>query len=71
MLGNHDGETVAKSGSGLDSMAIWSNTTGKRYFPNHFYTGNRTPQPHTSSRRAESALLAKSHYPFVVSRFSL
>jgi hypothetical protein len=49
VLGNHDGET----GGGLDgtdeSMAVWSNLTRKRYFPNPepdaFYSGNVTPDP--------------------------
>ncbi len=49
VLGNHDGETVDKHGSGPDSMAVWSNSQRKRYFPNpvpnDFYTGNSTPHP--------------------------
>jgi predicted phosphodiesterase len=49
VLGNHDGETVDKHGDGPDSMAVWSNTLRKRYFPNPvpngFYTGNSTPHP--------------------------
>lgn len=47
-LGNHDGEETSRGGSGPDSMAVWSNTMRKKYFPNpepnEFYSGNRTPQ---------------------------
>ena len=49
VLGNHDGETVDKRGGGPDSMAVWSNTLRKRYFPNpvpdDFYFGNSAPHP--------------------------
>ncbi len=48
VLGNHDGEQAARGG-GTDSMAVWSNTMRKKYFPNptpnEFYTGNKTPHP--------------------------
>jgi hypothetical protein len=46
VLGNHDGESVQRGSAG-DAMALWSNATRKKYFPNPepngFYTGN--PQP--------------------------
>ena len=50
VLGNHDGEQPARGGSGPDSMAAWSNTMRKRYFPNPypdgFYSGNANREPH-------------------------
>ncbi len=46
VLGNHDGEQASKGESGADSMAVWSNTMRKKYFPNpfpnDFYSGNQT-----------------------------
>ena len=49
VLGNHDGESPGGGRAGGDSLAVWSNTMRKRYFPNPapdgFYTGNRTPHP--------------------------
>jgi len=49
VLGNHDGESPRGRGSDADSLAIWSNTMRKRYFPNPvpdtFYTGNATKHP--------------------------
>ena len=48
VLGNHDGEE-SKLRRGADSLAVWSNTMRKRYFPNPvpdgFYTGNATRDP--------------------------
>jgi hypothetical protein len=50
VLGNHDGETATRGGSGPDSMPVWSNTTRKTLFPNPrpdtFYRGNAKPHPH-------------------------
>ncbi len=50
VLGNHDGEQPARGGAGPDSMAVWSNTMRKRYFPNPypdgFYSGNANREPH-------------------------
>lgn len=47
VLGNHDGEQAARGGTGPDTMAYWSNTMRKKYFPNplpnEFYSGNRLP----------------------------
>ena len=47
VLGNHDGESPR--GRGDDGLAVWSNLTRKRYFPNpvpdHFYSGDGFPQP--------------------------
>jgi len=49
VLGNHDGESPRGRGSDADSLAVWSNTMRKRYFPNPvsdgFYTGNATKHP--------------------------
>ena len=49
VLGNHDGESPRGRGSDADSLAVWSNTMRKRYFPNpvpdSFYTGNATKHP--------------------------
>ena len=49
VLGNHDGESPRGRGSDADSLAVWSNTMRKRYFPNPvpdgFYTGNPTKHP--------------------------
>lgn len=49
VLGNHDGESPRGRGSEADSLAAWSNTMRKRYFPNPvpdaFYTGNGTKHP--------------------------
>ncbi len=51
VLGNHDGEQPARGGAGPDSMAVWSNTMRKRYFPNPcpdgFYSGNTDRPTHT------------------------
>jgi predicted phosphodiesterase len=48
VLGNHDGED-SRLLRGADSLAVWSNRTRKRYFPNPvpngFYTGNGTKDP--------------------------
>jgi hypothetical protein len=48
-LGNHDGENPRGRGSDADSLAVWSNTMRKRYFPNpvpdSFYTGDATKHP--------------------------
>jgi predicted phosphodiesterase len=50
VLGNHDGEQATKGGKGPESMAVWSNTMRKKYFPNpfpdDFYSGNSTPDLH-------------------------
>jgi len=47
--GNHDGESGKLRRGGEDSLAVWSNTMRKRYFPNPvpdgFYTGNATKDP--------------------------
>ena len=49
VLGNHDGESPRGRGDDTDSLAVWSNTMRKRYFPNpvpdNFYTGNATKHP--------------------------
>ena len=49
VLGNHDGEDGKLLKGGADSLAVWSNTMRKRYFPNPvpdaFYTGNATKDP--------------------------
>ncbi|MCY2992499.1 MAG: metallophosphoesterase [Planctomycetota bacterium] len=49
VLGNHDGESPRGRGNDADSLAVWSNTMRKRYFPNpvpdNFYTGNATNHP--------------------------
>ena len=49
VLGNHDGESPRGSGSESESLAVWSNTMRKTYFPNPqpdgFYTGNATRHP--------------------------
>lgn len=46
VLGNHDGESPRGRESDADSLAVWSNTMRKRYFPNPmpdgFYNGNAT-----------------------------
>ncbi|MBL9190198.1 MAG: metallophosphoesterase [Opitutaceae bacterium] len=48
VLGNHDGEQPGK-GRDSEAMAVWSNATRKKYFPNPepnaFYTGSATPHP--------------------------
>ena len=45
VLGNHDGEQPGRGGD--EAMAVWSNLTRKRFFPNpvpnDFYSGNTTP----------------------------
>jgi sugar lactone lactonase YvrE/phosphodiesterase/alkaline phosphatase D-like protein len=47
VLGNHDGEEGKLLKGGADSLAVWSNTMRKRYFPNPvpdgFYSGNAAP----------------------------
>jgi hypothetical protein len=47
VLGNHDGEGSRQADGTADSLAVWANTTRKRYFPNPipdgFYSGNVTP----------------------------
>lgn len=47
VLGNHDGEQPGRGGD--DAMAVWSNLTRKKFFPNPiangFYSGNTTPHP--------------------------
>ncbi len=49
VLGNHDGESFRGRGPDSGALAVWSNTTRKRYFPNpvpcDFFTGNKTPHP--------------------------
>jgi hypothetical protein len=49
VLGNHDGESPRGRGNDPDSLAVWSNTMRKRYFPNplpdSFYSGNGAKQP--------------------------
>jgi predicted phosphodiesterase len=49
VLGNHDGEDSKLMRGGADSLAVWSNTMRKRYFPNPladgFYGGNATKDP--------------------------
>jgi hypothetical protein len=49
VLGNHDGEESKLLRGGADSLAVWSNTMRKRYFPNPaadgFYGGNETKHP--------------------------
>ena len=50
-LGNHDGEGSRWHDGTADSLAVWSNTMRKRYFPNPFpdgfYSGNQTRGPFT------------------------
>jgi hypothetical protein len=50
-LGNHDGEGARWHDGTADSLAVWSNTMRKRYFPNPvpdgFYTGNSVKEPFT------------------------
>lgn len=47
--GNHDGGDRARGGAGPESMAVWSTTMRKKYFPNpqpnDFYSGNAQPDP--------------------------
>ncbi len=49
VLGNHDGEDGKLLRGGADSLAVWSNTMRKRYFPNPipdaFYSGNAAKDP--------------------------
>jgi hypothetical protein len=49
VLGNHDGDDSKLLRGGADSLAVWSNTMRKRYFPNPlpdgFYGGNATKDP--------------------------
>jgi hypothetical protein len=49
VLGNHDGEIPHGHGADPGSLAVWSNTMRKRYFPNpvpdHFYSGNAWKHP--------------------------
>ena len=49
VLGNHDGEDGRLLRGGADSLAVWSNTMRKRYFPNPvpdgFYAGSATKHP--------------------------
>lgn len=49
VVGNHDGEDGKLLKGGADSLAVWSNTMRKRYFPNpipdSFYAGNITKDP--------------------------
>ncbi|HEY3418324.1 MAG TPA: metallophosphoesterase, partial [Armatimonadota bacterium] len=49
VIGNHDGETAREQDGTANSLAVWSNTMRKRYFPNPvpdaFYTGNGTTHP--------------------------
>ncbi|MGD0090919.1 MAG: metallophosphoesterase [Planctomycetota bacterium] len=49
VLGNHDGESPRGRGGDAESLAVWSNTMRKRYFPNpvpdNFYTGNAAKHP--------------------------
>jgi hypothetical protein len=49
VLGNHDGESPRGRASEADSLAVWSNSVRKQYFPNPiadgFYTGNATRHP--------------------------
>ncbi|MEI6520619.1 MAG: metallophosphoesterase, partial [bacterium] len=46
VIGNHDGETVKEQDGTANSLAVWSATMRKTYFPNPvpdtFYTGNET-----------------------------
>ncbi len=53
-LGVHDGEAIRNDDGSPDSLAAWSNTIRKKYFPNpkpdNFYAGDSTP-------RAPSGLL--------------
>ena len=48
-LGNHDGESPRGRGKDADSLAVWSNTMRKRFFPNpvpdNFYTGDAVRDP--------------------------
>lgn len=52
VLGNHDGESLRGRGPDGNGLAVWSNITRKRYFPNpvpdDFFTGNKTPRPEAS-----------------------
>ena len=47
-LGNHDGETIRENDGTAGSLAVWSNTMRKRYFPapvpDDFYSGNGAKQ---------------------------
>lgn len=47
VIGNHDGEQLGRGGD--ETMAVWSNLTRKKYFPNPnpngFYSGSTTPHP--------------------------
>lgn len=49
VLGNHDGESPRGRGSEADSLAVWSVTMRKRYFPNplpdEFFSGNQVRHP--------------------------
>ncbi len=49
VLGNHDGESPRGRGGAADSLAVWSNTMRKRYFPNPvpdaFYSGDAAQHP--------------------------
>ena len=49
VLGNHDGESPRGRGGAADSLAVWSNTMRKRYFPmpvpDGFYTGDAAKHP--------------------------
>jgi hypothetical protein len=49
VLGNHDGESGRGHDGPGEGVAVWSNLTRKRYFPNPepdaFYTGNTRPEP--------------------------
>lgn len=49
VLGNHDGESPRGRGSADDDLAVWSNRTRKRYFPNPvpstFYSGDTLTHP--------------------------
>ena len=48
-LGVHDGESSRYDDGSPDSLAVWSNSLRKRYFPNpvpdSFYTGDAIPKP--------------------------
>jgi hypothetical protein len=49
VIGNHDGEDSKLLRGGADSLAVWSNTLRKRYFPNPvpdgLYSGNDRKDP--------------------------
>ena len=49
-LGTHDGESAKYDDGSSDCLAVWSNHTRTRFFPNpvpdEFYTGNSLPKPH-------------------------